>query len=58
MLAQGVEAQAFAGPIEQLATGLALEFGDRGARCRLRQGQEPAARETLSCWATATKTWS
>ena len=37
--AQGIEFQALAQPIEQLAVELALQFGQRGAGRRLGQGQ-------------------
>ncbi|MNN36388.1 hypothetical protein D3C81_1502830 [compost metagenome] len=36
LMTQGVEAQAFAGAVEQLAAGLAFKFGDRGTGGRLR----------------------
>ncbi|MNN33387.1 hypothetical protein D3C81_1471460 [compost metagenome] len=40
LMAQGVEAQALAGAIEQLAAGLALKLGDGSAGSRLRQRQQ------------------
>ena len=40
LFAQGVEAQAFAGAVEQLAAGLALELGDRSAGRRLREVEQ------------------
>ncbi|MNS94735.1 hypothetical protein D3C72_1289610 [compost metagenome] len=40
LFAQGVQAQPFAGTVEQLAAALALQFGDRGARRRLREVEQ------------------
>lgn len=40
LFAKGVEAQAFTRAIEQLAAGLALQFGDRGAGSRLREVEQ------------------
>ncbi|MNJ68201.1 hypothetical protein D3C77_644280 [compost metagenome] len=47
-MAQGIEGQAFAGTVEQLAARLPLQFGDGGAGGRLRQGQQASGpRDTL-----------
>ncbi len=40
LFAKGVEAQAFAGAVEQLAAGLALKLGDRSAGRRLREVEQ------------------
>ena len=40
LTAKGIQAQAFSRAIEQLAAGLAFQFGDRSAGCRLRKGQQ------------------
>jgi hypothetical protein len=42
--------------VEELRVVLPFEFAERRAGRRLRQRQRSAARETLSCRATATKT--